>query len=189
VIETERPPRLRGSIFAKLLAIMLAMSFALVLMVVGFFALVVYPSTVLGAERVVEDYSRAISATSPDRQAAISISRRLGVQIRYEGPDGVWTTAEGLPSIGQVQRGEVGSPFGHTYHVVPGRNGGTYLFAWKFAERMRAAHNKLLWLLLFLMMGIVFTAYLFQKRLLRPVQSLDGGVQQLSAGIWTLFFP
>lgn len=47
---------------------------------------------------------------------------------------------------------------------------------------MHAVHVKLLWLLLFLMMAVVLTAYSFQKRLLRPVQSLDDGVKRLSAG-------
>ena len=167
---------------------MLTMSVTLLLMVTGFFALVVYPITVSGAEHVIEEYSRVISASSPDYEAAMAITKRLGVQIRYEGPGGAWETAAGLPTIAQVQSSGAGS-FGHRYHVEPGGNGGTYLLVWRFNERVRGAHVKLLWLLLFLMMGVVFTAYLFQKRLLRPVRSLDSGVQQLSAGHLDIVLP
>ena len=40
----------------------------------------------------------------------------------------------------------------------------------------------MLWLLLFLLTGVVCTAYFFQKRLLRPVRLLDDGVERLSKG-------
>jgi signal transduction histidine kinase len=40
----------------------------------------------------------------------------------------------------------------------------------------------MLWLLLFLVTGVVCTAYAFQKRLLRPVRLLDDGVERLSKG-------
>jgi nitrogen fixation/metabolism regulation signal transduction histidine kinase len=48
---------------------------------------------------------------------------------------------------------------------------------------------KLLWLLLFLMLSVVLAAYYFQKRLLRPVRSLDSGVQRLSEGHLDVVLP
>jgi signal transduction histidine kinase len=47
---------------------------------------------------------------------------------------------------------------------------------------VRDLHGKMLWLLLFLVTGVVCTAYAFQKRLLRPVRLLDDGVDRLSKG-------
>jgi len=43
-------------------------------------------------------------------------------------------------------------------------------------------HLKLLMLLLFLMAGVVFSAYAFQRELLRPLRSLGAGVARLSEG-------
>ena len=47
---------------------------------------------------------------------------------------------------------------------------------------VRGLHAKMLWLLLFLVTGVVCTAYVFQRRLLRPVRLLDDGVKRLSTG-------
>src|SRR6266700_1943619 len=69
-------------------------------------------------------------------------------------------------------------------HPMVGR-----IFVWNFGRGMRAVHMKLLWLLLFLMMAVVLTAYSFQKRLLRPVRSLDDGVKRLSAGHLDVVLP
>ena len=187
--EGERPRRTRGSIFAKLLGIMLAMATILLLLVSGFFALVVYPNTVFMTERVCREYARAIAAESPSLESAKEISKRLDVQIRYVGPDGTWATADNLPTVDQVRSGEACSSFGHQCYAQSTPKGGTYLFVWNFGERMQEVHTKLFWLLLFLMMGVVFTAYAFQRRLLRPVRSLDGGVARLSAGHLDVVLP
>jgi len=180
--DSERSPRLRKSIFAKLLTIMLVMAVSLIFMVSAFFAFFVYPSTLPLTHRVLEEYAQALAVSSPNFEAAKDLSRRLDVQTRYEGSDGNWATADGLPTITQVQKGEADHSLGREYYVEPAPNGGKYLFVWNFGERMHGVHVKLLWLLLFLMMAVVVTAYSFQKRLLRPVQSLDAGVKQLSAG-------
>jgi signal transduction histidine kinase len=74
------------------------------------------------------------------------------------------------------------SSLGHQYNLEPAADGGLYLFVWDYSEHVRGLHAKMLWLLLFLVAGVVCTAYLFQRRLLRPVQLLDQGVQRLSTG-------
>jgi signal transduction histidine kinase len=188
---TERnwAPRLRGSIFAKLLAIMLAMAASLLLMVSGVFVLVVYPNSISMTEQVFDEYARSLAASSPNFETAKDLNRRLGLQTRYEGPDGTWETAVSLLTIDQVRKGEADSSFGRHYYVESAPNGGTYLFVWNFGRGMRALHMKLLWLLLFLMMAVVLTAYSFQKRLLRPVRSLHDGVKRLSAGHLDVVLP
>jgi signal transduction histidine kinase len=81
-----------------------------------------------------------------------------------------------------VNGGKIDTPIGYNYYVEPSPDGGSYLFAWDFTEHVRALHAKMLWLLLFLVTGVVCTAYAFQKRLLRPVRLLDDGVERLSKG-------
>jgi len=186
--ENKRTPVLRGSIFVKLLAVMLAMAVSLLLMVTGFFALVVYPGTIAVAERVFKEYARSIAASSPSFETAKNLGKPLGLQVRYDGPNENWSTSDNLPTIAEVQDGQTHSSFRREYDLEPAGNG-TYLFAWDFGERVHAVHTKLLWLLLFLMLSTVLVAYALQKRLLRPVRALDSGVQRLSAGELDIVLP
>ena len=178
----DRTLRVRASIFARLLTIMILMAVTLLLIVGFFFVFVVFPGATAEAGHAFEQYSEGIAATSPDLQTANALAHRLRVQIRYEGPRGSWTTADYLPGILEVREGKIDAPIGHNYYVEPAADGGSYLFAWDFSEHFRDLHTKMLWLLLFLVTGVVFTAYAFQKRLLRPVRLLDDGVERLSKG-------
>jgi signal transduction histidine kinase len=178
----ERAQRVRASIFARLLTIMIIMAVTLLLIVGVFFVFVVFPGATAEADHAFEEYSQGIAATSPDLQAAKALAHRLNVQIRYEGPRGSWTTAEYLPGILQVRDGKIFPSIGYNYYLEHSADGGTYLFAWDFSEHVRGIHAKMLWLLLFLVTGVVCTAYFFQKRLLRPVRLLDDGVERLSKG-------
>jgi signal transduction histidine kinase len=178
----ERAQRVRASIFARLLTIMIIMAVTLLLIVGVFFVFVVFPGATAEADHAFEEYSQGIAAATPDLQAAKALAHRLNVQIRYEGPRGSWTTAEYLPGILQVRDGKIFPSIGYNYYLEHSADGGTYLFAWDFSEHVRGIHAKMLWLLLFLVTGVVCTAYFFQKRLLRPVRLLDDGVERLSKG-------
>lgn len=182
-------PQWRSSIFSKLLAIMLGMIAVLVSMVTAFFALVVFPSTLSNSERAVEQYAQILAAISPSFEAAQKIHQRAGLDIRYEGSDGSWTTSDSLPRIEQVRKGNKHSSFAHQYHLATAANGGTYLLVWDVREEMHANHLKLLWMLLMLIVLVVLVAYWFQKRLLRPVESLNDGVARMSAGQLDIVLP
>ena len=178
----DRAPQVRASIFARLLTIMIIMAVTLLLIVGFFFVFVLFPGSTAEARHPFEQYSETIAPTSPDLQAAKAIAHRLSVQIRYEGPRGSWTTVDYLPRIVEVREGKIDAPIGHNYYLEPSADGGAYLFAWDFSKHVRDLHAKMLWLLLFLVTGVVCTAYAFQKRLLRPVRLLDDGVERLSKG-------
>src|SRR6266481_6527830 len=77
-------PRWRLSIFSKLLAIMLGVIALLLLMVTGFFALVVFPSTLSSSEHAVEEYTRVLAASSPNYESAKNIRKQVNLDIRYE---------------------------------------------------------------------------------------------------------
>jgi signal transduction histidine kinase len=179
----ERPRPVFRSVFVKLVSIMLAMTAVLMVLVAGFFALIVYPNLNIASEGLVDEYTRAFAANPPDLASARKSARRLDLEIRYQGPDGAWATDARLPAIADVRSGKVtGSHLGREYHLESAPNGGVYLFSWNFSRHMSAVHYKLLWLLFFLMIGVALVAYAFQRRLLRPVRWLDQGVAALSAG-------
>ena len=174
--------RWRPSIFTKLLAIMLGTLVVLLAMVIVIFALVIFPTSVSTSEHAARQYTRLLAATQPNLEAAKAIRNEIGLDIRYEGPSGSWATSDKLPTIDQVRNGHAHSSFGHEYHLAAASNGGTYLFVWDVGDQMRSAHLKLLGTVLLMIVGVVFTAYWFQKRLLRPVESLGDGVARMSAG-------
>jgi signal transduction histidine kinase len=188
---TERVWKLpwRPSIFSKLLAIMLGMIAVLLVTVTAFFMLVVFPATVATTTRAAQEYAHIVAVTATNLESAKNIRKQAGVDIRYQGPDGSWTTSDSLPTIEQVQSGQVRSSAGREYHVEVAPNGGLYLVAWSWRGQTHITHEKLLWMLLLLIVAVVSTAYWFQKRLLRPVQSLGGGVARMSAGQLDIVLP
>ncbi len=178
----DRNRRVRISIFARLLTIMILMAISLLLIVGFFFVFFVFPGATAEAAHAFEQFSRGVAATSPDYPTAQALAHRVHVQIRYEGPRGSWSTNPHVPAILDVREGRAPSWIGHEYHVESAADGGSYLFVWDYGDHVRALHAKMLWLLLFLVMGVVCTAYVFQRRLLRPVRLLDEGVARLSTG-------
>jgi signal transduction histidine kinase len=175
-------PRVRQSVFAKLVAIMLAMAASLLVLVMAFFLLYLGPMMNASIDGVVHEYVHAVAATSPNYQTAKEMAARRDVETRYEGPDGTWTTAEGLPTIAEAQRHGRGLLSGRHYYVTPAPNGGKYLFAWELTERMRTAHLLVPAVLLLLMGAVVVAAHGFLRRLLSPLRWLGDGVAGLSEG-------
>jgi signal transduction histidine kinase len=171
-------------------AIMLAMAVCLLLMVAGFFWLIVSPNFSFSVDRVAKEYAGAIAVTAPDRETAMQIRNRLDVPIRYEGPGGNWATDNDLPSIAEIRAGSIHrSPHGRDYYLVPAPNGGTYLFAWNLIQPMRAVHIRLLFLLLFLMLVVLLSAHAVLKLLLRPLRWLGEGVERLGSGQLDIVLP
>ncbi len=169
-------PRLYRSIFVKLVAVMLVTAVSLLLMVASFIELVISPNLTT-SRRLVAEYARALAASSPDFEKAKQLAAHLDLQMRYEGPEGTWQTAPGLPSIAEVRTGHW-----HDFYIAPGSNGGAYLISWELGRRMREFHNTMLWLLHVLMLVIVFLAYIVLRHILRPLRSLHEGVTRLSEG-------
>src|SRR5262249_27565479 len=103
-------PFWRGSVFVKLLAIMLAMGAALLAMVAAFFWFLVHEGVGIPVEHALGEYARTIVADAPDLEKARAIGARLHVQIRYEGPRGSWATSDELPSIADARRRLASAP-------------------------------------------------------------------------------
>jgi signal transduction histidine kinase len=178
--------RLHGSVFAKLVAVMVTMAASLLLLVFGFFWFIVSPNVSTSIDRVLEEQARSIAATSPDLETATRLGIRFGFQVRYEGPGGSWSTVTDLPAIDDVhpRRDRAWGRIFHGRHdyVVAGPSGGSYLFAWNAPRAMLRAHATLLIGLLLVMSAVVLTAHTVLKRLLRPLRALNEGVARVGAG-------
>ncbi len=169
--------RLHRSIFVKLLAVMLATAASLIIIVASVFWLIVSP-VLTSSRRLVAEYARTLAATSPDLETAKRLAAQLDLQMRYEGPEGTWETAPGLPSIREVQSGR----HSHDFYIAPGGRGGTYLISWELGWRMGRAHDRILWLLHLPMLAVVLMTYAVLRLTLRPLRSLHEGVTRLSEG-------
>jgi signal transduction histidine kinase len=176
----------RGSVFAKLVVAMLTMAACLLILVTAFFWFSVGPNLNSLIFRLAEEYSRSVAASSPDREGATKLARRLDLEIRYEGRDGTWATAPGVQSIDSVRSGRIRDShflLQPKYYVMPsGRADGQYLFAWTFSERLQAAHAALLILLLVVILAVVLATHAVLRRLLRPLRVLSDGVARLGEG-------
>ena len=173
------------SVFGKLVVVMTIMAVSLLFLVGGFFWFVGGPNGDGTIHRMLEGQSRNLAATSPDFVTATQLGSRLGVQTRYEGPAGRWSTSPDLPAIDDVR----GRPLRHLrflrgrdYYVVAASDGGSYLFSWDISQTMQGAHVRLLILLLAVMAGVVLIAHTILNRQLRPLRQLSAGVARLTDG-------
>ncbi|HEV8630935.1 MAG TPA: HAMP domain-containing sensor histidine kinase [Thermoanaerobaculia bacterium] len=179
--EPRLPAGYRHSVFGKLLTIMLVMAGTLLVLVLGFFLFYIGPNLDSFIGRVAGESARLIAASAPDLETARRLSPRLDLDMRYEGPAGVWSTAEDLPPIGEVRR-QGKRAFGPHYDVVAAPDGGAYLFHWTFRRKLRAAHLEVLALLVVLMAAVFLAAHGLLHRLLQPLRGLGEGVARLSEG-------
>ena len=79
-------PRVRDSVFVRLVTIMVLMAGALIFLVGSFFWAIVIPDVHDSIGRVVEQYSRLVAASGPDLATAKRLTEPLDVSVRYEGP-------------------------------------------------------------------------------------------------------
>jgi signal transduction histidine kinase len=174
------------SVFLKLVLVMLGMASCLLVLVAGFFWLIVSPTVGASIDRMLDDYARRFAQESPGEAEARRLAERLELQVRYEGPDGSWTTDQRLPTIAEAQQAaggqEVIGASGHSRHLVRAPNGGHYLLEWEFGRRNAAAHDKLLLLLLAMMLAVLVVAHAVLRRGLRPLRELQTGVARLGRG-------
>lgn len=171
---------MRRSVFTKLLAVMLGIGLVIPTVVGGFFVLLVRPVMNRTAEGLMAEYVELFAATAPTLEAARQAAAQHGVDVRYEGPRGDWTTSEALPSIADANRA-FGRPASVGYQVIT-RPDGSYLFAWSFERGLEAAHERMLLLLLGFLGVIVFAGHAHLRHALRPLEWLQAGVAALKEG-------
>ncbi|HEX8411601.1 MAG TPA: ATP-binding protein [Thermoanaerobaculia bacterium] len=174
------------SVFAKLVAIMLAMATSLLLLVSIFFALVMFPA-LRAPSNLSSDYARLFAATQPGHDEAKRVSEQFAIDVRYEGPKGTWATADDLPPVANAH--DEHRRYGYDYTVLPAPDGGSYVFRWTQYRRLIIAHDAMLVLLLVLMIAVLVIAHVVLRRLLRPLRTLGDGVARLSEGELDVVLP
>lgn len=176
-----RHPRVRHSVFVRLVTIMVLMAAALLLLVGSFFWAIVIPDVHDSVGRVVEQYSMLVAASGPDFATAKRLTEPLDVNVRYEGPKGGWATNQYMPTVAQARRSG-NSMLGPVRFIVPAPDGGTYLFIWSIGRQLSRAHQWTLLLLMALLIAVVLAAHVVLRNLLGPLRVLGDGVTRLSEG-------
>jgi signal transduction histidine kinase len=186
---------LPASVFVKVL-VTLAVMAVLILVVVATFIRFFYGSQLSApvsrlAQRHVELLAREIG-DPPDVSRARAIGARHGFQIRYEGVDARWETADDMPSIEEARsklapgRWRDPSTF-QRYYLVP-RSNGTLLFRWNFGWAA-AVHDEIVLSVLLLIVVFVLGAHVAIRYHLRPIRTLRNGVARLAEGDFEVQVP
>ena len=162
---------------------MLVMAVSLMTVVTCFFVGFILPGLNRSIEAALRDYVKKVAATQPTLAEARRLSKKLDFDVRYEGPDGSWATADWLPTAAEASTYQnhwaVG---GSGYYIARAPNGGTYLFHWSFRQKTLHAHNMLLLATLAIMTATILVTHLVIRRMLQPLRVLGDGVARLSAG-------
>jgi signal transduction histidine kinase len=170
-------------VFGKLVAIMLVMALSLMTVVTFFFVGFILPGMNHSIESALSDYVRAVVATQPSQAEARRMAKQLDFDVRYEGPDGGWSTADWLPTAAEARTYTNHWAIGGTgYYVAAAPNGGTYVFHWSFRRKTIHAHQILLLATLAIMTVTILVTHLVIRRMLQPLRVLGDGVARLSAG-------
>jgi len=177
------------SVFGKLLTIMLIMAISLLALVTWFFMFAMVPALRQSADPFVKDTARRIAEARPTQEEARRMTDGFDLDVRYEGPDGTWSTSPWMPSVAEAPLHHSGWTFGNDYYVVRQPDGRAYLFRWQFRRKTLGAHHALLMLLLGLMSATIIVTYLVLRWLLRPVRTLGDGVARLAAGELDVVLP
>jgi signal transduction histidine kinase len=161
---------------------MVTMAVGLLLLVTWFFLFAMLPALRTSAEPFVLATARRIAEAHPTLEQARQMTAGLDLAVRYEGPDGTWSTSRWLPPVARAPLGHGPGSFGYEYYVIRFPDGRAYLFRWKFREKTLSAHHVLLILTLTLMTAVIVATHIVIRRMLRPVRTLGDGVAQLAGG-------
>ena len=182
--------KIQSSIFTKLLLVIVITGIVVIVIFASFlnyYTHQLYPSLKKNSIHYINYLIQEIG-TPPDTIKALEISQNLSLQIRFESPDLNWTTNEKLLSFKNFNE-HAGADDEHIktdfdegiYYMMLTQDSGRFLFAFDVKEN--AASKELLSSFLIFLLSMVFTiAYLFIKRILKPINRLTEGVKQVAGG-------
>ncbi|MCD4692611.1 MAG: HAMP domain-containing protein [Calditrichales bacterium] len=182
--------KIQSSIFTKLLLVIVITGIVVIVIFASFlnyYTHQLYPSLKKNSIHYINYLIQEIG-TPPDTIKALEISQNLSLQIRFESPDFNWTTNEKLLSFKNFNE-HAGADDEHIktdfdegiYYMMLTQDSGRFLFAFDIKEN--AASKELLSIFLIFLLSLVFTiAYLFIKRILKPINRLTEGVKQVAGG-------
>ena len=187
-----RPPRrILHSVYAKLLLVVLITGLGITMLVIGFF--IAYRHMVGGmlhsqGDRFVRYFINQLG-TPPSLDRALILSRELGVQIYYQGPQARWSTngEELPPNLDRLRiwyegpDHQFGSVRGHPLLIV-NRGSEQIIFDSRFKLPDHSRGHRLLLIFLTLMLFLLAGSYGLIRWLLRPLRPLHEGVLRVSQG-------
>jgi len=125
----------------------------------------------------------------PDMQAAQVLSRRLSLDIRYEGQDVRWSTSAALPPVSEMRLRsfyddphlQVGRYQGKSFMVVQ-TDQGQFTFDLVRSYRQQSHKTAKVTALIAALTALLAAAYCIMRRILRPIMWLSQGVQEVGRG-------
>src|SRR4030095_3686587 len=193
----------RASIFLKLIAIVILFGIILNISVV----LVLRVGFDVRPRRYYEAFVKKIEqyivndiGTPPDTVKAQQICHDLGIRMRFENRDYVWTSDEQVPSVRELAENVqefrdkfmFPRPFvfryqGKTYSVIP-RPGGIFIIEPPNIENMFSPERAIV-LILIIVTIIIIALYFILRWLFRPMKELSLAVNQIGEGNYNINLP
>ncbi|KAF0221021.1 MAG: integral membrane sensor signal transduction histidine [Geobacteraceae bacterium] len=184
--------RIFHSVFAQLLLICLVAGLVIILLVGGFFAHVFRKSAHLHLQRNVTQYLNYVVkdlGTPPSLERARKIARDSGLQIRFESPEGGWSTSDKIPILHELggenlpqDQLSIRGIHHDNYPILIKQGTGAFVFILKPEHTMESGWEKWTALLIVLLTSVVVLTYLAVRHILNPLKFLAEGVQQVSNG-------
>ena len=183
--------RILGSIFTKLLVVIVLTGICVNLVVGGFFW---HYRSAAGRplHKNIRQYLNYIIddlGNPPRLERAKTLSRQASLQIYYEGADTSWTTAEDFSDIHKAHwrdwrknaRIRIGRYHGHHF-VELVHDSGRFVFGLDRSVELDPERGRLVIILLALLTLIFAGAFLSMRWILRPVRWLHEGVREVGRG-------
>jgi signal transduction histidine kinase len=179
VIEGVRP---RRSIFARLMAVMVALALGVPLLVGGAFLVGLQPSLDRTLGGHLDAVAELLAAGDPELGAAQAAAARYDLGIRYQGPRGAWTTDPAVPAPDPRASAGEALRCGADCRTVQRPDGGTYVFVSHLRARAQRLHDRMVVGLLLVLVALIVLGHEVLRRAVWPLRALYRGVAALSGG-------
>ncbi|MFA7403429.1 MAG: ATP-binding protein [Pelobacteraceae bacterium] len=180
------------SVFARLTLICLIAGLVIIFLVAGFFGHLFGRSAQSHLRKNLTQYLTYVArdlGTPPSLAQAAKIAEEFSYQIRFESPEGGWSTSGNVPTLQELEEKRVShEPFPlrkifHEKHPIVIKQGsGTFIFVMTKEHTMENGWQLWTGLLIVLIISVVVITYLAVRRILAPLKFLAEGVQQVGNG-------
>jgi len=186
--------KILNSVFTKLLAVLLITGLLINLSVAVFFmkTFEFSDSDKVPFKEYLNHYTASLireMGNPPDLDRAREITRRIPVEIRYEGKDFNWSTTRDFPNTSRLLlhkkpgKEKIRILRHHKdFFIVVRHDPGYFIFKLKPMFGHGGLDEKYVPALLLFLTVILAGAYLVIRRILKPISALTGGVKQVSDG-------
>ncbi|MFC1569533.1 ATP-binding protein [bacterium] len=171
------------SIFLRLLFVLLATMGLVHLVIGGAFGLLFRTGSMSYIESNIQHYAESLTqeiGTPPDTVKARKLAHDYRIYIRYESDDFRWVSHEKMPRR-LHRKGHGPSSMWRKPIIVHNEDGSQYTLVWRFGPFMGMDRQIFVGLLLIVTM-IFLGAHGYIRHILRPIQWLRKGVDEISQG-------